>query len=127
MESDLEVFFFNFNLICMFGSQSKSGKKKSTKINFLGPETARWGGGLHAKGWWPKSSCSPSKVCLPWVSKRGIWGCPGNFAGMSRTVRGVKKFVQKSLRKKSLCAFFRSPLRPFAAELPRSDSDTCLG
>ena len=41
-------------------------------------------GVFHAKGRWPKSSCSPSKVCLPWVSKRGIWdvlgilpGCPG--------------------------------------------------
>ena len=41
-------------------------------------------GVFHAKGWWPKTSCSPSKVCLPWVSKRGIWdvpailpGCPG--------------------------------------------------
>ena len=27
-----------------------SGKKKSTKINFLGPETARWGGGLPREG-----------------------------------------------------------------------------
>ena len=26
-------------------------------------------GVFHVKGWWPKSSCPPSKVCLPWVSK----------------------------------------------------------
>ena len=25
-------------------------RKKSTKINFLGPETARWGGGLPREG-----------------------------------------------------------------------------
>ena len=23
-------------------------------------------GVFHAKAWWPKSSCPPSKVCLPW-------------------------------------------------------------
>ena len=43
-----------------------------------------------AKGWWPKTSCSPSKVCLPWVSKRGIWA--GNFAGPGH-LGGVEKFV----------------------------------
>ena len=32
------------------------------------------GGVFHPKGWWPKSSCAPSKVCLPWVSKRGPGG-----------------------------------------------------
>ena len=69
-------------------------RKKSVKINFLGPETTWWGG---ARGWWPKSSRPPSKVCLPWVSKREIWD-----AGMSQTPGGV----QKSLCKKSLCAFF---------------------
>ena len=44
-----------------------------------------WGSStFHAKGWWPKSSCPPLKVCLPWVRQRGIWdvprilpGCPG--------------------------------------------------
>ena len=56
-------------------------RKKSTKINFLGPETDRWGGVFHAKGWWPRSSCSPSKVCLPWVWKREIWDVPGISPG----------------------------------------------
>ena len=43
----------------------KSGKRKEHKdYNFLGPETTRWGGVVfHSK--------APSKVCLPWVSKRG--------------------------------------------------------
>ena len=49
-----------------------SGKKKSTKINFLGPETARWGGRLPREGVVAEklvARCPPSKVCLPWVSR----------------------------------------------------------
>ena len=53
-------------------TRNSQARKKSTKIDSLGPETARWRGVFHAKGWWPKSSCPPAKVCLPWVSKRGI-------------------------------------------------------
>ena len=61
-------------------------RKKSTKINYLGSGDRPVGWGVfHAKECWPKSLCSPSKVCLPWVSKRNL-GCPGNFAGMSRTL-----------------------------------------
>ena len=70
-------------------------RQKSTKIKFLGPETARWGGVFHAKGWWPKSSCPPSKVCLPWVSKGGIWDVPGFVPGCPGPLSGFKKFVQK--------------------------------
>ena len=55
-----------------------------------------WGSSTR-KGWWPKSSGSHSKVCRPWVSKRG-----GNLAGMSWTPGGV----QKVCAKKSSCAFF---------------------
>ena len=47
-------------------------------------------GVFHSKGWWPKTSCPPSKVCLPWVSKRGIWDVPGILPGV------FKKFVQKN-------------------------------
>ena len=35
-----------FSFSPMFGVQELMQAKKSTKINFLGPETARWGGGL---------------------------------------------------------------------------------
>ena len=64
-------------------------RKKSTKINFWGPETA---GVFHAEGWGLKSSAPPSKVCLPWVSKDGTWdGCSGSL-GL------FKKFVQKKVR-----------------------------
>ena len=61
-------------------------KKKSTKINF------RPSGGvgfLLAKGWWPKSSCSPSKVCLPWV----IWDVPKIRPGCPGPLGVFKKFV----------------------------------
>ena len=55
-------------------------QKKSTKINFWGPETARWGGGVfHPKGWWPKSSCPASKVCLPWGFRREKSGMSREF------------------------------------------------
>ena len=55
-------------------------------------------GVFHAKGWWPKSLCPPSKVCLPWALKRGIWvipkilpGCPGLLGGVQKA--RAKKFV----------------------------------
>ena len=56
-------------------------EKKSTKINFLGPETARWGGHLPP------------------------FGCPGNFAGMSRTPGGGQ-----TVRAKEVCAPFSAPI-----------------
>ena len=42
-------------------------------------------GGFHAKGWGSKSSCLPSKVCLPWVSKRGTWDVSGILPRCPRT------------------------------------------
>ena len=52
-------------------------------------------GVFHAKGWWPETSCSPSKVCLPWVSKRGIWDVPGILPGCPGILGVFKKFVLK--------------------------------
>ena len=78
-----------------------SGKKKSTKINFLGPETARWGGGLPREGVVAESSCPPSKVCLPWVSKRSIWDVTGILPGCPGPVGVFKKLVQT----KFVCIF----------------------
>ena len=37
-------------------------RRISTKINFWCPETAGWGKGFHAKGWWSASLFPPSKV-----------------------------------------------------------------
>ena len=53
------------------------------------------GGVFHAKGWWPKSSCSPSKVCLSLASKRGIPDIPGILPGCPGPLGVFKKFVQK--------------------------------
>ena len=58
-------------------------------------------GVFHAKWWWPKSSCPPSKVCLSWVSKRGIWDVPGILPGCPGPLGGFKKFVPTSS-----CAYF---------------------
>ena len=52
-------------------------------------------GVFHAKGRWPKSSCSPSKVCLPWVSKRWVWDVPGIMPGCSGPLGVFKKLVLK--------------------------------
>ena len=78
--------------------RTNQARKKSTKIKFLGPETARWGGDLprDVKGWWPKTSCPPSKLCLPWVSKRGIRDVPGILPGCPGPLAVFKKFVQKN-------------------------------
>ena len=75
-----------------------SGKKKSTKINFLGPETARWGGGLPREGEVAKKFV-PSLESLSSLGFEGRnLGCPWNFAGMSRTPAGVQKVSAKKVR-----------------------------
>ena len=73
-------------------------RKKSTKINFSGPETARWGGGL------PRDGVVAEKFVpsLESLSSLGFeernLGRPGNFAGMSRTPGGVQKVCAKKVR-----------------------------
>ena len=60
-------------------------RKKSTKINFLGPETARWGRGLPREGVVAEKFV-PSLESLSSLGFEGRnLGCPGTFAGMSRT------------------------------------------
>ena len=70
-------------------------RNKSTKINFWVQRPPGGVGVFHAKGWWPKSSCPPSKVCLPWVSKGGIWDVPGVLPGCPGPLAVFKKFVRK--------------------------------
>ena len=73
-------------------------EKKSTKINFLGPETARWGADL------PREGVVAEKFVLSLESLSSLGfeernpGCPGNFAGMSRTPGGVQKVCAKKVR-----------------------------
>ena len=82
----------SFSQNATWNSPKIQARKKSTKINFLGSRRPLGGVGVfHAKGWGSKSSCPPSKLRLPWVSKRRIWDVPGILPGL-----GVfKKFVQK--------------------------------
>ena len=79
--------------------------KKSTKINFLGPETARWGGGLPREGVVAEKFV-PSLESLSSVGfeERNL-GCPRNFAGTSRTRVGCSKRLSLCNKKRS-CAFF---------------------
>ena len=57
-------------------------RKKSTKINFLGPETARSGGGLPCEGVGVEKFV-PSLESLSSFGFEGRdLGCPKNFAGM---------------------------------------------
>ena len=77
-------------------SKEKRAQKKSTKIKFLGPETARGGGGRPREGVVAETSCPPSKLCLPWVSKREIRDVPGILPGCPGPLAVFKKFVQKN-------------------------------
>ena len=77
---------------------SSQARKKSTKINLLGPETARWGGGL------PREGVVAEKLVLSLESLSSLGfegrnlGCPEIFAGMSRILGGVQKVCAKKVR-----------------------------
>ena len=89
--------YFSAEFSCDF-----STRKKSAEINFLGPETTRWGGVFHAK---VAEKFEPSLESSSFLSfeERNV-GCPGNFAGMSRTPGGVQKVCAKNV-----CAHFWFP------------------
>ena len=95
-----EVFFKPF---CSFQSGAFNPmrvrhEKKSTKINFLDLETARWGGGLPREGVVAEKFV-PSLESLSSLGfeERNL-GCPENFAGISRTPGGVQKVWAKKVR-----------------------------
>ena len=75
-------------------------------MNFLGPETAQWGGGLPREGVVAEKFV-PSLESLSSLGfeERNL-GCPGNFAGMSRIPGGV----QKVCATKNSCAFCGFPM-----------------
>ena len=83
-------------------SHVSQARKKSTKIKFLGPETARWGGGLPREGVVAENFVPALETLSSLGFEERNPGCPGNFAGMSRTPGGV----QKVCAKKTSCAFF---------------------
>ena len=72
--------------------------KKSTKIKFLGPETARWGGGLPREGVVAENFVPALETSSSLGFEERNPGCPGNFAGMSRIPGGVQKVCAKKLR-----------------------------
>ena len=74
--------------------------------------------GFHAKGWWPKSSCPPSKVCLPWVSKRSIWDVSGILPGCPGPLRMFKKLVQKKFVRIFRSLSWRVPRMAGAGHFP---------
>ena len=74
------------------------GRKKSTKIKFLGPETARWGGGLPREGVVAENFVPALETLSSLGFEERNPGCPGNFAGMSRTPGSVQKVCAEKLR-----------------------------
>ena len=79
-------------------TSSTQARKKSTKIKFLGPETARWGGGLPREGVVAENFVPTLETLSSLGFEERNPGCPGNFAGMSRTPGGVQKVCAKKLR-----------------------------
>ena len=73
-------------------------RKKSTKIKFLGPETARWGGGLPREGVVAETFVPALETLSSLGFEERNPGYPGNFAGMSQTPGGVQKVCAKKLR-----------------------------
>ena len=73
-------------------------EKKSAKINFSGPETAGWGGGLPCKGVGVKKFVLFLESLSSLGFEGGNLGCPGNFAGMCSKIRDAEMTKKKSLR-----------------------------
>ena len=69
----------------------------ATPENFFGPETG-WGGGLPRKGVVAEKFGLSLESLSSLVSEERNLGCPGNFAGMSRTPGGVQKVCAKKVR-----------------------------
>ena len=78
--------------------KKNQARKKSTKIKFLGPETARWGGGLPREGVVAENFVPALETLSSLGFEERNPGCPGNFARMSRTPGGVQKVCAKNLR-----------------------------
>ena len=67
---------------------------KSTKINFLGPETAGWGGGLPREG-----------VVVEKFVPGGNLGCPGNLPRCPGPLGVFKKFANVCAKRKFVRIF----------------------
>ena len=81
-----------------FSFPSFRQEKRAQRLTFWVRRPPGGVGVFHAKGWGSKSSCPPSKVCLPWVSNGGIWDIPGFLPGCPGPLAVFEKFVQKKVR-----------------------------
>ena len=93
-------------LLCLllglvFVTSDKSGKKKGTKINFLGLETSGLDGRLPREGVGVEKFILSLEILSSLGFEGGNLGCAGNFAGVSGPFEGCSK----SLRKKGSCSF----------------------
>ena len=70
-------------------------RKKSTKIDFLGPETARWGGGLPRTGVVAENFVPALESLSSLGFEGGIWDVPGILPGCPGPLGIFKKFVPK--------------------------------
>ena len=92
---------------CRLSQRLLNNAKKRTQRLTLTFWVRRLPGGVGvfpAKGWWSKSSCPPSKVSLPWVSKGETWDVPGILLGCP-----VLCGCSKTLCGESLCAHLSVP------------------
>ena len=124
-----EELFFKYRYRIVLPEKDQA-RKKSTKINFLGPETAWWGGAVfHAKGWWPKSLRPPLESLPSLGFEERNLGCPGNFAGMSRGP-GVQKVCAKKSSRASFVPWNKFPLRQICGNVSSksliTDTDSLL-
>ena len=92
----------SLNSILPKRSEYSHARRKSTKINFLVPETAWWGGGSSTRRGGGRKVRALTRKFVFLGFRREKSGIPGEFCRDVPDPWGCSK----SLRKKSLCAFF---------------------
>ena len=75
--------------------KNQRGENQATKVNFLGPETTRWGGGLPREGVVSKKVRAHPRKLVFLGFPRGITGCPRNLLGCPRPQGQGKKKAHK--------------------------------
>ena len=92
------------SFMCLY-APFKTGKKKSTKIYFLGPETAGLGGGLRCEGVGVKKSVPAFESLYFRVSKGGTRDVPGILPGCPGLL-GFQRVCENNV-----CARFSAPIK----------------
>ena len=102
---------------CPPSSEIERIRGKFLQRGFCTSRTRIWARILGWESWWPKSSCPPSKVCLPWVSKRGIWDVPGILLGYPGSL-GVFRSLKGMVLKKYSLTRLQKRFRQFRLPVP---------